>query len=252
MNLTEDIYKGLLVTNNPGPEVLTYEGKAYYRYMDRFYTPQVPASLKKEEVKALSEIRLKLADEIIDTDYSLMVIDRLYSIIEESSKGGCIVDFGCGGGFLNELFNNNRNNISSPGKIIGLDISDFAIKIAHKKYHSSMKNIKFSAYIFDEETTLDLESNSIDSIISSFVMHFNIYDHQISELFRILKPGGCFVYNDYVFNKYKGHFKKTASSLKKHGFIINDHNESFIHPHTSDIKNHRFVTAYKPDLSKPI
>ena len=88
-------------------------------------------------------------------------------------------------------------------------------------------------------------SNSIDAILSSFVMHFTIYDNQLEELYRVLRNGGSFIYNDYVYNKYPFHTKKIINKLKDIGFNVYEETIDFQHPDTKDLKLHRIIKATK-------
>ncbi|MCZ8487764.1 hypothetical protein O9992_09605 [Vibrio lentus] len=51
-------------------EELIVDQKIYYRYMDKIYIPETPANLSKEDVSALSEIRIKLNGDVIDYSYT--------------------------------------------------------------------------------------------------------------------------------------------------------------------------------------
>jgi ubiquinone/menaquinone biosynthesis C-methylase UbiE len=238
-----DIYKGLLFISEGGPEKYFYEGVDYYRYMDKLYIPKPPSELNQADVSALSEMRLKLGDEVIDLNYSLDVVKYLVSLLKLNSNSK-VIDFGCGGGMLcNYLKESNSSNLTS--EILGLDISSFAVKEFMNNHHDlDLKTI--SAVYFDGLTKLEYPDNYFDGVISSFVMHFNIFENQMAEMFRVLKPNGRFVYNDYVYHKYKGQTKKLILMLKNIGFEIEESVKSFKHPETKDIKNHKIITAIKP------
>lgn len=240
-----DIYKGLLFIPEGGPEKFFYEGINYYRYMDKLYIPKSPSELSIEDVSTLSEMRLKLGSEIIDLRYSLEVVENLFShlMLEPNSK---IIDFGCGGGMLCSYLKES-NSINLISEILGLDISRFAVK-EFMKNHNDLEIDTIRAMYFDNHVKLDYPDNYFDGILSSFVMHFSVFENQVIEMFRVLKPNGRFVYNDYVYNKYKGHTKKIITLLKKTGFEVEEFVESFKHPETKDIKNHKVIIAIKPKL----
>ncbi|MCS6722536.1 methyltransferase domain-containing protein, partial [Proteus mirabilis] len=86
---------------------------------------------------------------------------------------------------------------------------------------------------------------TIDSVISSFVMHFTIYENQLVEIYRVLKPGGYFVYNDYIYQKYPDHTKKIIQSIEKIGFSIEEKIISLIEPKSNSLKKHKIVIARK-------
>ena len=243
-------YKDILINENSvGPENIIYDNRMYYRYMDRIYIPKQPCELNSREVSWLSETRLKLADDIIDYDYSISVIHRLYELAALKDKSS-IIDFGCGGGMFLQYINNN-NNKSNPSRVLGLDISEYAIEQAKNYYYlnssnTKISNLDFQSEIFNDTGVINSEDCSYDGAISSFVMHFKIYEFQMKELFRVLKPGARFCYNDYVYNKYPGHSKKVKLVLSEIGFEIEQHSETFKTSIDNHLKNHSIVVATKP------
>ncbi|HAT8492078.1 TPA: class I SAM-dependent methyltransferase [Vibrio vulnificus] len=244
-----EIYKNLIYvqtpenSQNPLSEELTYDNRKYYRYMDKIYIPDLPARLSKEDVSALSEIRIKLNGEVIDYSYTKELINVLIKKLGNSQIDN-IIDFGCGGGILAEVLIEGKYNLKVKS-VIGLDISNFAVNFASKKY-DLLENIAHKAFLFDGSDCLNIENESIDAIISSFVMHFPIYDNQLEELFRVLKPNGCFVYNDYIYHKSAAHYKDIIKRLNNIGFIVDEETVSFTQPDTKTLKNHRIVRARKP------
>ena len=67
----------------------------------------------------------------------------------------------------------------------------------------------------------------------------------MEEVYRVLNSGAKFIYNDYVFHKYRGHALKVMKMLSEIGFSVESFNKSFKHPVTGDVKNHRIVVATK-------
>lgn len=236
-----DIYNNLLYVKNSGEDTITYNDKPYFRYMDKLYIPNHPSELSKYDVQSLSEIRIKMSEEIIDYSYTKELIKCLIDRVPIEFRSN-MIDFGCGGGILAEVIQSEK--ISGIETLLGLDISGFAVKVAHKEYQK-IPSIKTSSLIFDETSTLDYEDNFFGSIISSFVMQFPIYDSQLKELYRVLKNGGVFVYNDYIYHRYPGHTKKIIRKLLEVGFEISEETVSFRHPDTNDFKNHKIVIAKK-------
>lgn len=237
-----DIYNGILVVNGAGGPTFEHEGKTYYRYMDRIYIPKPPAELNKYDVSTLSEVRIKLGAELIDHLYSLTVVDQLYRMMSLPLKSR-VLDFGCGDGMFCSFIKENKIEPAFD-VIVGADISSFAIK-AFNSNHEGISGCKISGVLFDDERSLDFPDAYFDGIISSFVMHFHIYENQFSDLYRVLKPGGSFVYNDYIFHKYKGHSQRVMQSLRDVGFTVKESKSSFKHPQTGEIKTHLMVAALK-------
>lgn len=237
-----DIYNGILVVNGTGGPTFEHDGRTYYRYMDKIYIPKPPAELNKHDVSTLSEIRIKLGREIIDHGYSLAVVKQLYTMMSLPLKSR-ILDFGCGDGMFCSFVKNNKFE-SAFDLIVGADISSFAVK-AFQANHEVLSGCDISGVLFDDERNLDFPDGYFDGVISSFVMHFHIYDNQFKELYRVLKRGSSFVYNDYIFHRYKGHSQRVIQALKDTGFKVMDSKASFKHPQTGEIKTHLMVSAFK-------
>lgn len=106
-----------------------------------------------------------------------------------------ILDYGCGTGiFIGELLMVNPNL-----EIFGIDISDYAINVARKKF----KNAQF--FVQTEEKKLPFANNSVDLILAMDVIE-HVFDVKtlLHEFHRILSPGG-----------------KIFISTPYHGFIKN-------------------------------
>lgn len=243
-------YKDILINrDNFGPDTLIYGARIYYRYMDKVYIPKQPSELNSLEVAWLSEVRLKLADEIIDYDYSMDVVSEIYNL-SKIPNSGTIIDFGCGGGMFLQYIKN-RQPKACPSKILGLDISQYALDQAKNYFvtnnnNSTLTNINFEGNLFNEAGIISADDASFDGAISSFVMHFKIYESQMKEIYRVLKPGAKFCYNDYIYNKYAGHAKKVKSVLEDIGFVTESFTKTFKSNIDKNLKNHLIVIAKKP------
>ena len=146
-----------------------------------------------------------------DFRYKWPVISKLVPI----NLKGSILDIGCGTGkVLGEIV-----RLNPQAKIIGVDVSKYAIRIASKK----LPNSKF--HHIKDGKKLPINDNSIDFIVCLDVIE-HIYDIQniYREFKRILRPGGkilittpyygvikniiivltCF---DRVFNPFEGHIR---------------------------------------------
>lgn len=241
-------YRNLLYCKDAGiyDETLLFEGKVYYRYMDSLYIPNPPCQLSKENVQALSELRIKRSGVVLDLNYSKRVIGYLLEKIGRDNLNS-IIDFGCGGGLLADVFMDRKDLLENCNSLLGLDISSYAVEESFRSYMrlSSIKKIKIQTELNDERVAIDLGDGEIDSIISSFAMHFNIYESQIAEIYRVLKSGGVFCYNDYVYHKYPAHSKKIIKWLEKVGFSVESTKEQIKDTFNSKINNHLIVFATK-------
>ncbi|MCE9781221.1 class I SAM-dependent methyltransferase [Shewanella algae] len=243
-----ELYKDILINkDSSGPECIIFNGNLYHRYMDRIYLPKLPSELNKKEVAWLSEARLKLAEDIIDYDYSFDVIGKLYSYLQIKSDQS-LLDFGCGGGMFLKFLRTRSPSIW-PRFVYGLDISEYALDQAKSYYLSNSFNSPLlNLDVFNDESVIDAEDAFFDGAISSFVMHFNIYESQVGELFRVLKPGAIFCYNDYVYHKYPGHSKRIRNMLREAGFSISTETAGFRSRDTNKLKNNLIVIATKPKV----
>tara|TARA_Y100001960_G_scaffold334174_2_gene446375 strand:- start:16630 stop:17322 length:693 start_codon:yes stop_codon:yes gene_type:complete len=226
-------YKNLLISKDKKSPAIQHEGKIYYRYMDKIYLPQKAEELSTEDVIALSEARTALDKEVIDCEYSKKVISKL---VDMAGSFSTIVDFGCGNGLIFEVFKEKKIN---PKMFYGLDLSEDSLNKAKnkgRKYHADF-------VLFDKDSSLSIETESVEAIVSSFVMHFPVSENQIVELYRILKTNGVFVYNDFNFKKSSTTTIKTITKLKKAGFIVEMKEFSFLQDNVE--KKHKFIIAKK-------
>jgi SAM-dependent methyltransferase len=108
-----------------------------------------------------------------------------------------VLDYGCGPG--NDL--TGFVEYSHPKKVFGADVSPKAIESAKQrlKFHNS-NNVEFKL-LPNEENPLPFESNSIDYIHSSGVLHHvSDINHVLKEFYRILKPDGVIRIMIYNYN----------------------------------------------------
>lgn len=233
------LFHNLIYVENPLADVIIYNDKQYYRYMDKIYIPNPPSELNDDDISSLSEIRIKLNGCVINYEYTESVISFLIKKAKINNNNK-IIDFGCGSGISADVL----SSIGIyPKLVVGLDLCKFAVSTAKINYNH--KEINNSVYLFGENDIIPENDNSIDAIISSFVMHFNIYKSQIDELYRVLKKGAVFIYNDYVYHKYNGHSKKIIKSLEAAGFSVETEIVEFKIKRNNIIKKHLIVTAKK-------
>ena len=99
----------------------------------------------------------------------------------------CLIDIGCGGGYLSEEFAKIGINVT------GLDPSKESIKVAEK--HAEKNNLKIN-YIHGYGERLPFESNSFSIATCCDVFeHVEDLNAVISEISRILVPGGVLFFD---------------------------------------------------------
>ena len=77
-----------------------------------------------------------------------------------------------------------------PEKIVGIDISDGMLKIGREKIAKLLLNDKIELTLGDSEA-INFPEGSFDSITVAFgVRNFENLEKGLSEMFRVLKPGG--------------------------------------------------------------
>ncbi len=114
-------------------------------------------------------------------------------------KNSTILDFGCGEGrYIEEFLKINQY------KIIGTDISSFAIKNAKKKFP------KGRFYALSGDDKIPVQSNSVDFILAADVIE-HIFDipNFLSELNRVLKKDGKI----FISTPYHGTIKNLIIAL---------------------------------------
>lgn len=95
-----------------------------------------------------------------------------------------VVDLGCGTGFFTELL------AGSYEHVIGVDISSKMLNYTRLNRSQAINLVAGDAY------KLPFQSNSIDVIYSNLVIQWCApLDLALTEIFRVLKPGGLFLFS---------------------------------------------------------
>ena len=98
-------------------------------------------------------------------------------------KGKKIIDIGCGSGIYSEILQ------KKGAEVVGIDISKTLIEIAK----SEVKKVEFRVANIKE---LPFKNNSFDIAVSALMLgYLENWDRAFSEVKRILKPGGVFIFS---------------------------------------------------------
>ena len=109
-------------------------------------------------------------------------------------EGDTVIDLGSGAG--NDAFIA-RKIIGESGKVVGIDFTEAMIKKATANAEKlSFNNVTFRLGDIDD---MPITSNYADVIVSNCVLNLVPNKHKvISEIYRVLKPGGHFSISDIV------------------------------------------------------
>jgi len=148
---------------------------------------------------ALPESHRKILGEI-DSE----ILDRFYgcgSPIPPALEGKVVLDLGCGTGRDVYL----ASKLVGPhGWVIGVDMTEDQLEIARKHQASQAKrfgyeksNVEFLQGYIEDLRALGIEDNSVDVAISNCVINLSADKSGVlSEIFRVLKPGGELYFSD--------------------------------------------------------
>lgn len=147
--------------------------------------------------------KIKLDKEDESNRYSIQLYHRLASAVDLKNKN--IVEIGCGrGGGLSYI-----TKTFSPSAALGIDLEDRAVKFAGK-YHTD-NGLSFKQ---GDAHFLPIESNTYDALINVESSHRYLnMDQFLSEVSRVLKDDGYFLYTDFRFPEEMPALRKSLNSL---------------------------------------
>ncbi len=151
--------------------------------------------------------RIVLSEEDEINRYSIQLYHHTVSPI--NLKGLNILEVGCGrGGGLSYI-----NNNMAPNSSTGVDISNKAIQFCKKHYKD--KNMSFFQC---DAQMLTLKDNHFDVVINIESSHrYPRVDLFFNEVFRVLKPGGYFLFTDF---RKDYQVEELESQLRESNLII--------------------------------
>jgi Methylase involved in ubiquinone/menaquinone biosynthesis len=108
--------------------------------------------------------------------------------------GMTVLDLGSGAGFDAFLA---RERVGETGQVIGVDMTDDMLELARKNAAArGLKNVEFRKGFIEK---LPVGGNSVDLVISNCVINLSPDKPAVlSEIARVLKPGGQFWFSDIV------------------------------------------------------
>lgn len=138
------------------------------------------------------------------------------------TEGSVVADIGAGAGFITEAIKH------LPISIVAIDQSSGMIEIMKKKFGHA-PNIK---YLQTEGEEISLPTESVDvALANMYLHHVNDPLFVISEIYRILKPGGRLVITDL--------------DKHNHEFLISEHFDQWMGFERQDIRNWFITVGFK-------
>ena len=140
------------------------------------------------------------------------------NILKDETKTKYVLDFGCGtGNFTEKVISFN------PKKIVAVDISEEAIKIAKNNSILNSNNIEYRVENCED---LSLNSDSFDIAYGSGILHHLNLNKSLPELKRILKKDGKIIFiepmaTNPIINLYRK-FTPNARTSDEHPFKLSD------------------------------
>jgi arsenite methyltransferase len=114
--------------------------------------------------------------------------------IDRIAEGAVVVDIGCGAGMDLLLA---AKSVGRNGRAIGIDMTEsMRAKALAAAQIAALENVELR---LGDAMSLPLDSESVDVVISNGVLNL-CPDKSVAytEVFRVLKPGGRFLYGDIV------------------------------------------------------
>lgn len=98
-----------------------------------------------------------------------------------------VLDLGCAGGFMAEALT------ERGASVIGIDPAEEAIGVARRRAKKMGQNIRYDTGVGE---ALPYEDGSFDAVVCVDVLeHVNDLTKVVSEIARVLRPGGMFLYD---------------------------------------------------------
>lgn len=133
--------------------------------------------------------------------YASKALSRLIYDQVDIEEGCKLADVGCGFGGTIDLINQQFKNID----MVGINIDPRQIEAAKSRV-KAVNNNKIE-FITGDACDLPLEDQSVDALLAvECIFHFHDKEKFFSEVNRVLKPGGKFVFSDFVPSRRRSPF----------------------------------------------
>lgn len=121
-------------------------------------------------------------DRVVDLQIGPMARSMVRERVAKEGRLGNLAEFGCGTGFYTQLL------AGKADRVIATDLSPGMLALA--KDHIKATHVTFQA---EDCQKTSLPDGAFDTAFISLVLHFTEPDKTLTEMHRILKPGGTLV-----------------------------------------------------------
>lgn len=132
------------------------------------------------------------------------ILSKFYgcgSPIPPSLEGCTVLDLGCGTG--RDVFVISKL-VGESGHVIGVDMTDEQLDVANRhrdgmavNFGFAQSNVEFKKGYIEELDSLGIADDSVDVVVSNCVVNLSFDKRKLlSEIFRVLKPGGELYFSD--------------------------------------------------------
>ena len=138
---------------------------------------------------------------------------RQLALVSSPSPGDVILDVGTGSGLaVRELC----KTTPSVGLVVGIDSSEAMIRLARRKAaeaaEAGLRNVKFLKMLAEE---LRFPDGFFDVVVSNCGINVAGFSQCVKQIFRVLRPGGVFAFNDWHLIDVRPH-RIFGETLRKH------------------------------------
>lgn len=132
------------------------------------------------------------------------ILDKFYgcgSPLPAGLHGATVLDLGCGTGRDVYMCS---SLVGEQGRVIGVDMTDEQLEVARRhsgymanQFGYAQSNVSFRQGYIEDLKSADIADDSVDVVISNCVVNLSPDKPKVlSEIFRVLKPGGELYFSD--------------------------------------------------------
>lgn len=142
---------------------------------------------------------------MIQSQHEMRNFERLIDL----PQGKCILEIGCGQGIGAKILSKRLK----PVEYQGIDLDEKMIKRAKRR------KIKKATFQTADATKLPFDSETFDLVFDfAIIHHIPNWEEALSEVFRVLKPGGMFLFEELSQETWKHGIGKPLKKVLEHPY----------------------------------